>query len=77
MHYKELFFGSKQAAEYLTQNGVQRTVSTLETLRVRGGGPRFRKVKRQVIYAQSDLDNYISSLMSDPMASTSDKGRAA
>ncbi len=71
---KEMFFGSKQAAEYLTQHGVQRTVSTLETLRVRGGGPCFHKVKRQVVYSKTDLDSYITSLMSPPMTSTSDQG---
>ena len=34
--------------------------STLNKLRCRGGGPRFAKVGRRVIYDVADLDNWLA-----------------
>ncbi len=35
-------------------------VSTLEKMRVYGGGPKFVKLGRSVRYRDSDLDDYLS-----------------
>ena len=42
---------------------------TLEKLRTIGGGPRFRKLGRRVMYSQADLDTWADSRACD---STSD-----
>lgn len=34
---------------------VGRAVATLESMRVRGGGPKFRKIGRSVYYAEPEL----------------------
>lgn len=35
-------------------------VSTLEKLRVSGGGPRYCKLNRKVVYRVSDLEEYLA-----------------
>jgi predicted DNA-binding transcriptional regulator AlpA len=42
---------------------------TLEKLRVTGGGPRFRKLGRRVLYARHELENWADQRACD---STSD-----
>lgn len=44
----------KQAAEY-----VPIGASTLNKLRVSGGGPRYIKIGNRVLYDQRDLDKWI------------------
>ena len=46
----------QQAALY-----VSLSASTLNKLRVFGGGPTYLKVTRRVLYVQSDLDDWLSS----------------
>ncbi|MFA6312518.1 MAG: helix-turn-helix domain-containing protein [Sterolibacterium sp.] len=46
---------TSQAAEYL--GGLK--PNTLEGWRIRGEGPRYRKIGRLVRYAVTDLDAYI------------------
>jgi excisionase family DNA binding protein len=48
-------FGTPQAAEYL---GLGK--STLDKLRVAGGGPAFHKVGARVVYDPQDLDAWIA-----------------
>lgn len=38
-------------------------VSTLEKYRTYGGGPRFAKVGRKVLYRQSDVDAWLAETM--------------
>ena len=57
------------AATYLGANP-----RTLEGWRVRGGGPRFIKVGRRVVYRRRDLDEWLAAR---ERASTSDRGEAA
>ncbi|WP_425522007.1 helix-turn-helix domain-containing protein [Stutzerimonas stutzeri] len=45
------YLTNDEAAEYL-----RLSPRTLEKLRVIGGGPKFRKFRRRVMYAVSDLD---------------------
>jgi hypothetical protein len=61
----------KQAGEYLKARygyGSERTLAKLATL---GGGPIFRKLGRIVVYDPADLDSWVLSRMSGPLASTS------
>ncbi len=55
---------AKEAADYV---GVSK--SMLEKLRTAGGGPRFMKVGRRVVYDSADLDRWIES---KKQASTAD-----
>jgi hypothetical protein len=65
-------FDQDGAARYLFgDNGSPRT---LEGWRLRGGGPRFLKIGRRVIYRRRDLDNWLAAR---ERASTSDRGKAA
>ena len=57
-----------EAAEYL---GI--SASTLSKLRVFGGGPKFHKLGRRVVYDTRDLDGWFEARM---RASTSDSGEA-
>lgn len=50
------------------------SVSTLNRLRVNGGGPIFLKVSARVIYLKKDLDAWLES---HARRSTSDQGQAA
>ena len=58
---------TQQAADYL---GMSK--STLEKLRVKGGGPRFIKRGRSVVYLVAHLDAWDEA---NTRASTSDVGR--
>ncbi len=46
-----VFLDTKQAADFL-----KLSPRTLEKRRVAGGGPRFRKFGRRVVYAIADLE---------------------
>lgn len=48
------------------------SVSTMNKLRVHGGGPTFLKLGRRVVYDPRDLDNWLASRR---RTSTSDRGR--
>ncbi|WP_426027246.1 helix-turn-helix transcriptional regulator [Brevundimonas sp. TWP2-3-4b2] len=48
------------------------SVSTMNKLRVHGGGPTFLKLGRRVVYDPRDLDNWLTSRR---RTSTSDQGR--
>ena len=65
---------TSQSARYLTNNEaaefLRLSPRTLEKLRVIGGGPRFRKFGRRVMYAIVDLEAWADSrsfeMTSDP-----------
>ena len=48
-----VFLDNKQAADFL-----KLSPRTLEKHRVTGGGPRFRKLGRRVVYAVADLESW-------------------
>ena len=52
---KQNLVATPKAAEYL---GVR--PNTLEGWRIRGEGPRYRKIGRLVRYTTDDLDDYIN-----------------
>ena len=62
------FLTTKQAAEYL-----RLSPRTLEGLRVKGGGPPFRKFGSRVVYKAVELENWADSRLRN---STSDPGAA-
>jgi len=49
------YLTNDEAADYL-----RLSPRTLEKQRIIGGGPRFRKFGRRVMYAVADLDNWAS-----------------
>jgi hypothetical protein len=62
-----------EACVYLeSRHGIKRKPSTLAKLRCIGGGPRFIKAGRAILYPPSELDEYASSLFSELCASTSE-----
>lgn len=63
------FLATHDAAAYL---GL--SPRTLEKLRIRGGGPVFRKLRSRVLYALSDLDHWADQAR---RTSTADPGPAA
>jgi len=56
----------------LTADYVGLSQATLETMRVRGGGPTFVKLGRRVVYRREDLDTWVETAR---RASTSEEGR--
>ncbi|TIQ40896.1 MAG: helix-turn-helix domain-containing protein [Mesorhizobium sp.] len=61
----------KQASRYLLEKGVPRSPVTLRNLRVKGGGPHFRKLGNSVYYEPELLDEWINGRLTAPVASTS------
>lgn len=59
---------TNEAAEYCGSSA-----STFEKLRLFGGGPRYVKLGRRVVYDQADLDAWLDA---NRRASTSDLRRA-
>ncbi len=69
---------TEQASAYLeSQHDIARAPGTLTVLRVRGGGPAFVKIGRQVRYVPSALDAYAAEITSPPMRSTSEASARA
>lgn len=69
-----------EASAYLMErHGICRKTSTLARLACRGGGPAFRKAgSKFVVYERAELDRWAASIMSGPLASTSEfSARAA
>ncbi|MCZ8546320.1 helix-turn-helix domain-containing protein [Mesorhizobium qingshengii] len=62
----------KQASQYLREKGVTRSPVTLRNLRVKGGGPQFRKLGNNVYYEPELLDEWITNRLTAPMASTAE-----
>jgi hypothetical protein len=61
------------ASEYLRDNwGIDRTPTTLDTMRCRGRGPRFFKAGSSVVYLEDDLDAWAQELLGAPVSSTSE-----
>jgi len=65
------FFRRKNAAEYLRTHYGFGSYASLAKLAVLGGGPRFRKIGRIVIYDKNDLGSWVQSRISPLMHSTS------
>ena len=66
---------TREASAYLhDRHGVIRSPATLAKLRCLGGGPEFRKIgDKQVAYEEGPLDAWAEGLISQPLASTSQR----
>ena len=62
-----------EASSYLFDRwGISRKPATLAKLACVGGGPRFRRANRAILYAPTDLDTWANSILSPPVNSTSE-----
>lgn len=60
-----------EASDYLFNTyGISRTRATLAKLAVIGGGPRYRKAGRTVLYSIEDLDSWANEILT-PAAESS------
>jgi hypothetical protein len=67
------FLRRKAASDYLREtHGFDRAPSTLAKLAVTGGGPVFRRAGRIPLYSTYDLDEWVKSILSPPVRSTSE-----
>ena len=73
----EQFLRRKDAAKYIRSRYGFCGLGTLEKLATMGGGPKFRKIGKAVIYDPADLDAWARSKMSAPVSSTSEYQREA
>lgn len=65
----------KAAAKYLLEKwGIEIAPRTLANKRWSGGGPRFYRANRQIIYGDDHLDEYAIQTLGQPLSSTSDRG---
>ncbi len=62
------FLRRVEAAQYLQERLGAYTVETLAKLACIGGGPRFQKVGPYPLYRPEDLEAWIASRMSKPVA---------
>lgn len=65
-------YSRKEAAALLTGWGFPTAKSTLDTLATRGGGPKFSKWGRFVVYAESDLRAWVKSKIGPTFSSTAE-----
>lgn len=71
MNVASRFLTRAEAADYIIGRGLPCTKLTLQKLASTGGGPVFRRFGTRAVYQPADLDKWIESKLSAPMASTS------
>ena len=81
MNYREAKMKERltrqEAAEYLTEVlGTPVSFKTLQKYATVGGGPRYQKFGRRVVYAHDWLREWTESKMSRPVYSSSELGVA-
>lgn len=62
----------EQAADYLQNRIGAYTADTLAKMACVGGGPKFRLLGRIPLYTVTELEEWISSKLSKPVATTSE-----
>lgn len=65
------YLSRKEASAYITARGLSCAATTLQKYATVGGGPHYRKFGKRAVYAESDLDSWIESKLTAPMASSS------
>jgi hypothetical protein len=65
----------REVVAALARRGIRRSVSTLASLRSRGGGPPFQYFNRDVRYPEDALEAWIKATLSEPITSTADRGK--
>lgn len=72
--FRKQRFNPPEAAEYLLEaHGVSVAVATLNKLRSVGGGPKFQKFGRAVLYRREDLDSWAMEKLGTPLTNTSEQ----
>jgi hypothetical protein len=66
------YLRAPEAADFLRKHFGHGSRRTLAKLRCVGGGPRFHRIGRLVVYAEADLTAWATSKLSGPLASTSE-----
>ena len=75
LNLNKKYLDTREAETYIRDViGLHITDTTLRTLIVRGGGPRFVKIGNRVCYTKEFLDEWIESRKSDPKRNSLDKG---
>ncbi len=68
---------TREAADYLRDRGIPgASAFRLKQLRTEGGGPRYRKVGRFVVYEEVELDRWADARLSPPRLSTTQTAEA-
>ena len=65
------YLNRAEAADYVQGRGLPLTKLTLQKYATTGGGPAYRRFGLRVVYTKADLDAWIESKLSAPLASTS------
>lgn len=73
---QDRYLNPVQAATLLADAGLPVSRNYLAKLRCIGGGPRFRKFGKHVLYRHADLTAWADARMSAPLANTADVGVA-
>jgi len=68
----EQFLTRAEAAQVLSARGFPTSKATLDTLAVRGGGPRFVYWGRKPLYTVAALLEWAEGRLSGPVSSTSE-----
>jgi hypothetical protein len=66
-----VMFTRAQAADYLKSKGIRTSVATLAKLACKGGGPKFRRDGRFVVYHAEHLDEWADRKLSPVVENTS------
>jgi hypothetical protein len=69
----EVLVNRVELAALLKARGFPCTVSTLETMCSRGGGPPFLKAGRRVLYRLVDVEMWLETKLTGPFTSSSDR----
>ncbi len=67
------YLSRRKAAVHIQEKGLPCAPSTLAKLASIGGGPKFHKFGRSVIYTAADLDDWVDARLTRAMASTCDR----
>jgi hypothetical protein len=69
---ERIYYSTRGASKFLCGLGLPIAPTTLATRRCIGGGPRFQKFGRKVVYTQKALEDWVAGKLSVEVASTSD-----
>lgn len=72
MNTKERFRDTGEAVAYLAERGVPSRPQTFVNYRHAGGGPRFHRFGRRVLYAESELEHWLRDRLGSPLNNTSE-----
>ncbi len=65
------YLSRPEAAEYVRAKGLPCTKATLQKLATVGGGPAYKRFGHRAVYRAADLDTWIESKLTAPLAASS------